>query len=189
MARLIYATIASLDGYVADPAGNFEWAAPDEEVHAAVNDLQRPVGTYLYGRRMYETMAYWDTPEPLAEDQPPVMGDFARMWRAADKVVYSTTLEAPTTARTRLEPAFDPEAVRALIRAADRDVTIGGPTLAARAWRAGLVDECHVFTVPTLVGGGTSTYPAGVSATLVLVDEHRFTGGVVHLHYRVDRSA
>jgi len=185
MARLIYVTIASLDGYVADPAGDFAWAAPDEEVHAAVNDLQRSVGTYLYGRRMYEVMAPWGSPEAVAEDQPPVMRDFARLWQAADKVVYSTTLDAPTTARTRLEPAFDPGAVRALARAADRDVTIGGPTLAAHAWRAGLVDECHTFVVPTLVGGGTPTYPPGVTQRLALVDEHRFAGGFVHLHYRV----
>jgi dihydrofolate reductase len=185
MARLIYATIASLDGYVADAAGDFGWAAPDEEVHGFVNDLERSVGTYLYGRRMYETMAYWDTPEAVAEDQPPVMHDYARLWRAADKVVYSTTLEAPTTARTRLEPAFDPDAVRALKDGAVRDITIGGPTLAAHAWEAGLVDECHVFVVPTLVGAGTPSYPPGVTRPLVLVDEHRFASGVVHLHYRV----
>lgn len=183
MARLIYTTIASLDGYVADAAGNFDWAAPDEEVHAFVNDLERAVGTHLLGRRMAEVMAYWDTPEPLAEGQPAVVRDFARGWQATDKVVYSTTLAAPPGDRARLERTFDAEAVRALTAAADRDVTVGGPTLAAHALRAGLVDECQVFVVPVLVGGGLRSLPDGVFHRLALLDEHRFAGGAVFLRY------
>jgi len=187
MARLIYAAIASLDGFVADEDGRFDWAAPDEEVHAFVNDLERRVGTYLYGRRMYDVMAFWETAD-TGPDEPAVMRDYAEIWRAADKVVYSATLEAATTARTRIERAFDPEAVRRLKGSAGRDVSVGGPTLAAEAFRAGLVDELHLFLTPVLVGGGTRALPEGVRLELELLDEHRFAGGVVHLHHRVRSS-
>jgi len=184
MARLIYSAIASLDGYVADEDGRFDWAAPDEEVHAFVNDLERPVGTYLYGRRMYGVMAFWETADTTAGDSTAVR-DYAEIWRAADKIVYSRTLEAVTTARTRIERDFDPDAVRELKASADRDLTVGGPTLAAAAFRAGLVDELHLFLAPVAVGGGTRALPDGVRLDLELVDEHRFAGGVVHVHHRV----
>jgi dihydrofolate reductase len=183
MARLIYSAIMSLDGYVADAGGNFDWAAPDEEVLAFVNDLERPVGTYLYGRRMYETMRYWETAHTLA-GQPPLMLEFARIWRAADKIVYSTTLQAPATARTRIEPDFDPDDVRKLKASAERDLTVGGAQLAARAIAAGLVDEYQLFAVPAVVGGGTRCLPDHVRLTLALADEHRFGSGVVYLCYR-----
>jgi dihydrofolate reductase len=183
MAKLIYSAITSLDGYIADEDGNFDWAAPDEEVHRFVNDLERPVGTYLYGRRMYEVMIAWET-IPTDGDQPPSMGDFARLWRAADKVVYSTTLPSVSTARTRLERAFDPDAVRRLKASADADLSVGGPRLAAHAFRAGLVDECHLFLTPILVGGGTRALPDKLRLELELLDERRFGGGVVHLRYR-----
>jgi len=181
MAKLIYAAITSLDGYVADTDGNFDWAAPDEEVHRFVNELERPVGTYLYGRRMYEVMAYWERPPT---DQRPVSEDFARIWQAADKIVYSRTLRAVTTAKTRIEPDFDPEAVRQLKAAAERDLSVGGPGLAAEALAAGLVDEVHLFLTPILVGGGTRALPENLRVELELLDERRFAGGVVHLHYR-----
>ena len=183
MARLIYSAITSLDGYVADEDGNFDWAAPDEEVHAFVNDLERPVGTYLYGRRMYEVMAWWETADTGA-GQPPVMRDFAEIWQAADKIVYSTTLETASSARTRIERGFDPEAIRQLKAQAEHDLTVGGPTLAAQAIAAGLVDECHLFLVPVVVGGGTRALPGGVRLKLELLDERRFASGVVYLHYR-----
>jgi dihydrofolate reductase len=183
MAKLIYSAISSLDGYVADEDGTFNWAEPDEEVHAFVNDLERPVGTYLYGRRMYEVMVAWETLS-LA-DQPAVIADFAQIWRAADKVVYSTTLETVSSARTRVERDFDPEAVRQLKAAVGRDVSIGGPTLAARAFEAGLVDELHLFVAPILVGGGKQSFPDNVRLGLELLDERRFTNGTVHLRYRV----
>ena len=182
MAKLIYAAIASLDGYVSDRDGNFDWAAPDEEVHAFVNDLERAVGTYLYGRRIYEVMVAWET-MPLA-DQPAVIRDFAEIWRSADKVVYSTTLETASTSRTRIERAFDPHAVRQMKATAARDISVGGPGLAAEAIRAGLVDECHLFLTPILVGGGTPSFPHDVRIELELLDERRFANGVVHLHYR-----
>src|SRR5205807_7887067 len=158
MAKLIYSAIPSLDGYVADEHGNFDWAAPDEEVHRFVNDLERQAGTYLYGRRMYDVMAYWETAHTLA-DQPPVGRDFAEIWRAADKVVYSKTLEGASTARTRIERDFDPEAVRQLKASADRDLTVGGRELAAQAITAGLVDEYQLFLTPLLVGGGQRALP------------------------------
>ena len=185
-ARLVYSAIASLDGYVADESGTFDWAAPDEEVHAFVNDAERPVGTYLYGRRMYEVMTAWDRPQDLPE-RTPAMDDYAAIWQAADKVVYSASLEAVTSARTRIEREFDPAAVRALVDAADRDVSVGGPTLAASAFRASLVDEFRLFMVPVLVGGGTRALPAGTRLSLELVDVHRFASGVVALHHRVRR--
>jgi len=183
MAKLIYSAITSLDGYVADEDGNFDWAAPDAEMHSFVNDLERPVGTYLYGRRMYEVMAYWETAHTLA-DQPPFIQDFAEIWQAADKIVYSRTLETVSSARTRIERDFDPEAVRQMKTAAGRDITVGGPELAAQAIKARLVDEYHLFVVPMVVGGGTQFLPDNVRLELELMDERRFGNGTVHLHYR-----
>ena len=183
MAKLIYSAIASLDGYVADEDGNFDWAVPDEEVHAFINDLDRPVGTYLYGRRMYETMVGWET-DPTLADRSPLMRDFAEIWRAADKIVYSRTLERVTSARTRIERDFDPEAVRRTKAAAGRDLMVGGPDLAAHAIKAGLVDEWHLFVTPIVVGGGKRSLPDDVRVKLELLEERRFEGGVVHLHYR-----
>jgi dihydrofolate reductase len=184
MAQLIYTAIASLDGYVADAAGGFEWAAPDEEVHAFVNDLERPAGTYLYGRRMYEVMAVWDDDHAFP-DSGPITRDFAALWQAAEKVVYSKTLAAPSTARTRIEPDFDPVAIRHLKEQADHDITVGGPQLAGQAMKAGLVDECHLILMPVVVGGGTSALPHDVRLHLELLDERRFAHGAVYLHYRV----
>jgi dihydrofolate reductase len=181
-AKLIYSTIASLDGYVADADGNFDWAAPDEEVHAFVNDLERSAGTYLYGRRMYETMAVWETMDTRPELSP-AMADYARIWRAAEKVVYSTTLETVSSARTRIERAFDPEAVRRLKTTAEGDITIGGPGLAGAAIAAGLVDELQMLIAPALVGGGTRSLPDGVRLDLKLVEQRRFGGGMVFLRY------
>jgi dihydrofolate reductase len=178
---LIYSAICSLDGYVADRNGNFDWAAPGEEVHAFVNELERPIGTHLYGRRMYETMSVWET-MPV-DGEPSVMRDFQQIWRAADKVVYSTTLDAVSTTRTTLEREFDPDTVRTLVGSA-AGVSVGGPTLAAHAFAAGLVDECHLFLVPVIVGGGPRALPDGVRLTLHLAGEHRFASGVVYLHYR-----
>jgi dihydrofolate reductase len=183
MAKLIYSAITSLDGYVADENGKFDWAAPDEEVHSFVNDLERPVGTYLYGRRMYEVMVAWET---LAlADQPPVMRDFAEIWHGADKIVYSKTLETVSSARTRIERDFDPEAVRQLKASAARDITVGGPNLAGQAIKTGLVDELRLFVVPVVVGGGKQSLPDNVRLKLELLDERRFGNGVVHLHYRI----
>jgi dihydrofolate reductase len=183
MASLIYSTICSLDGYVADETGNFGWAAPSEEVHAFVNELERPIGTYLYGRRMYEVMSFWETADSTGE--PAVFGEFAAIWRAADKVVYSRTLEAVSSARTRLERKFDPAAVGEMKAAADRDLGIGGPALAARAFEAGLVDECQVFLAPVVVGGGKRSLPQDLLIKLELLDQRRFEGGMVYLRYRV----
>ena len=177
---LVYSVIASLDGYTADAEGKFDWAEPDEEVFAFVNEVERGIGTYLYGRRMYATMVGWET-VPL-DGQSRVARDFAEMWRAADKVVYSTTLTTASSARTRIEPRFDPEAVRALKQRGD--VTVGGPGLAASAIQAGLVDEYHLFVTPVVVGGGTAVFPDGIRAGLDLVDERRFASGVVYLRYR-----
>jgi dihydrofolate reductase len=184
LAHLIYSAITSLDGYVADENDNFDWAEPDEEVHAFVNDLERRAGTYLYGRRMYEVMVAWEGIYTLA-DQPPVMRDYADMWHGADKVVYSRTLEVVSSARTRIEREFDPEAVQQMKAAAARDITVGGPHLAAEALKAGLVDECHLFINPVVVGGGNRAFPDKVRLKLELMDERRFGNGVVHLHYRV----
>ncbi len=184
MSKLIYATICSLDGYVNDEEGRFDWAAPDEEVHAFVNDLERPVGTYLYGRRMYETMVFWETVD-TGPGQSAVMRDFAELWRAADKVVYSTTLEAVSSERTRLERSFDPEAIRRMKASAGSDLAVGGAALAAAALAAGLVDELQVLLVPYLAGGGTRALPDGVRSALELLDQRRFAGGVVYLRYRV----
>jgi dihydrofolate reductase len=186
MAKLIYSAITSLDGYVADEDGNFDWAAPDEEVHAFVNDLERSVGTYLYGRRIYEVMVGWETDHTLA-DQSPVMRDFAQIWQAADKIVYSTTLETVSTTRTRIERDFDPEAVRQMKARAGRDISVGGPDLAAQAIEAGLVDEWNLFVAPIVVGGGKQSLPNNVRLKLELLDERRFGNGMVHLHYRTRR--
>ena len=183
MAKLIYSGITSLDGYVADDDGSFDWSVPDEEVHAFVNDLERPIGTYLYGRRMYEVMVYWETITTLA-DHPAFVRDFTDIWQAADKIVYSTTLETVSSARTRIERDFDPDAVRQMKAAAGRDITVGGPDLAAQAIKAGLVDECHLFITPIVVGGGKHFLPNNVRLRLELLDERRFGNGVVHLHYR-----
>ena len=183
MAKLIYSAITSLDGYVADEDGNFDWAEPDEEVHTFVNDLERRVGTYLYGRRMYDVMVYWETAHTLA-DQPPVVLDFADIWQAADKVVYSKTLEKVSSSRTTIERDFDTEAVRQMKAAATRDITVGGSDLAAQAIKAGLVDEFHLFVTPIVVGGGKRSLPDNVRVDLGLLDEHRFGNGVVYLRYR-----
>jgi dihydrofolate reductase len=185
VAKLIYSAMESLDGYVADEDGNFDWAAPDEEVHTFVNDLERPVSTYLYGRRMYEVMVDWETMRTT--DQPPFVQDFAEIWKAADKIVYSRTLETVSSPRTRIERDFDPEAVRQMKARAGHDITVGGPELAAEAIKAGLVDECHLFVAPIIVGGGTRSLPNDVRLKLELMDERRFGGGVVHLHYRTGR--
>ena len=174
---LQYAALCSLDGYVADRDGKWDWAVPDHELHAAVNDLERPIDTHLYGRRMYEVLSAWET----IDDPDPVMQDYARIWRAADKVVYSRTLESVSTARTRLEREFDPEAIRAA--KAERSMAIGGPGLAAEAFRAGLVDEIHLFLAPVIVGGGTRALPDDVRADLRLVGQRSFGNGTVHLHY------
>lgn len=184
MAKLIFSAIASLDGYVEDKRGNIEWAAPDDEVHAYVNDLERPIGTYLYGRRMYETMAYWETVS-TSGDQPAVTRDFAEIWRAAEKIVYSRTLETPSSARTRIERDFDRAAISQLKQSSARDITIGGAALAGEAIAAGLVDECHLFLCPIVVGGGKRALPDDVHVQLELLDEHRFGSGVVHVRYGV----
>src|SRR5579862_3193675 len=181
MASLIYMAIGSLDGYVEDEQGKFDWAAPDEEVHAFVNDLERPVGTYLYGRHMYETMLYWETDD----HEGPVARDYGQIWRAAEKVVYSRTLQTVSSKRTRIERKFDATAIKRLKDSSRSDITIGGAELAGQAIAEGLVDEYQVFLVPVLVGGGTRALPAGVHGELELVDERRFGSGVVYLHYRL----
>ena len=183
MAKLTYTAITSLDGFIEDEGGKFDWAVPDAEVHTFVNDLARPVGTELYGRRMYETMAVWQT---VGDERglPAAEVDFAEAWRALDKVVYSRTLDAVSTPRTRLEREFDPEAVRRMKEAADRDISVSGPGLAQHAFRAGLVDEVHLFVFPVVVGGGKPGLPRDVRVDLELVDERRFGNGVVHMHHR-----
>jgi dihydrofolate reductase len=186
VAKLIYTAITSLDGYVADENGNFDWAAPDEEVHSFVNDLERPIGTYLFGRRMYEVMRAWET---MPDDpEQPIMQEYAEIWRAADKVVYSTTLAKVSTRRTRLERTFDADAVRRMKDSASHELGIGGPTLAAHALRAGLVDEVLLFLNPIVVGGGNAALPHDVVVPLDLLDERRFTNGVIFLRYEVLRA-
>ncbi|NQX28471.1 dihydrofolate reductase family protein [Microbacteriaceae bacterium VKM Ac-2854] len=184
MARLIYSAICSLDGFTADADGGFDWSAPDEEVHAFVNDRERRVGTMLLGRRMWEVLRVWDS-LPGIEQEPAAIKDYAQLWSEADKIVYSTTLADVDTRRTRLEPVFDPSRVRDVVRASARDVSIGGPQLAAQALRAGLVDEIQLYLNPIIVGGGTAALPPGVRLDLDLVEEHRFAEGVVFLRYRV----
>jgi len=180
MASLIYSAIASLDGYVEDEQGRFDWAAPDEEVHAFVNDLERSVGTHLYGRRMYETMVYWETDD----DQAAVTRDFAQIWRAAEKIVYSRTLPTVSSERTRIEREFDAAAIRRLKESSRSDITIGGAELGGQAIAEGVVDEYQLILVPVLVGGGKRALPTGVRLELELLDERRFRSGVVHLRYR-----
>jgi dihydrofolate reductase len=187
VAKLIYQAITSLDGYIEDEGGTFDWAEPDEEVHTFVNDLERTTGTYLYGRRMYETMLFWERPPELAE-QPSFVQDFAEIWQAADKIVYSKTLHTVSSAKVRIERAFDPDAVRQLKAIADRDLTVGGAEVAAQAIGAGLVDQYHLFLVPVIVGGGKPSLPDnGFRARLELVDERRFRNGTVYLRYRALR--
>lgn len=183
MARLIYSVITSLDGYVADEEGLFDWAAPGADVHRAVNELEATVGTYLYGRRMYEVMAVWND-LPGLEHASTAEQEYADIWKSADKVVYSTTLGSVATPRTTLESTFDPRAVRTFVTALDDDVSIGGPTLASHALRAGIVDDIHLFTVPVVVGGGTSCWPSGCRLELDLSSERGFADGTVHAHYR-----
>jgi dihydrofolate reductase len=183
MANLIYSAITSLDGYIEDEHGSFEWAAPDAEVLAAVNELERPVGTYLYGRRMYETMRYWETVD--ADELDPESRDWTGIWRAADKIVYSRTLESASTARTQLVREFDPAELRQLKESSPRDISVGGAELAGQVMAAGLVDECQLFFNPITVGGGKRALPDGVHARLELLEERRFKGGVVFLRYRV----
>ena len=187
MAKLIYSAIASLDGYIADADGNFDWAAPDEEVHDFVNELERPIGTYLYGRRMYETMVVWETMD-AEPDLAPVIRDFTQIWQAAEKVVYSKTLETVSSARTRIERKFDHEAVRRMKQMAERDISVGGPGLAAEAIRAGLVDELQLLIAPIVVGAGNSCLPDDVRRRLDLVDQRRFGNGMAYLRYRAARD-
>lgn len=181
MARLHYSFMTSLDGYIADASGNFDWTTPDEEVHTFINDLERPIGTYLYGRRLYETMVYWESVDDA--DAPAYIADYTNIWRATDKIVYSSTLSAPTSARTRIERVFEPDAVLKLKASSERDLSIGGPHLAAHALRAGLADDLHRFIAPIVVGGGTSFLADGIRQSLHLKDERRFTKGWVYLHY------
>jgi dihydrofolate reductase len=184
MGKLIYSAITSLDGYIEDAAGDFQWAAPDEEVFRFINALERPIGTYLFGRRMYETMVYWETAHTVpghSDDER----EFTELWQAADKIVYSTSLETTSSAKTRIEREFDPRAIREMKESQDHDLTVGGPNLAAQAFRAGLVDECQLFLHPVVVGGGKPSLPDGVRVDLELLGERRFHGGAVFLHYAV----
>jgi dihydrofolate reductase len=183
MAKLIYAAIASADGYVEDAAGAFDWGAPGEELSCFINDLERSVGTYLYGRRMYETMLYWETAHTEL-DQPPSFQDFTGIWKAAEKIVFSKTIESVASARTRIERKFDPEVVRQLKSATERDITVAGADLAGQAVKAGLVDELQLFLVPVIVGGGKQVLPAGFRWDLELLDTRRFACGAVYLRYR-----
>jgi dihydrofolate reductase len=185
MPKLIYQAIASLDGYIEDEQGKFDWAAPDSEVHAFVNDLERPIGTYLYGRRMYDTMVFWETVSTRS-DQPAEIREFAEIWRAAEKIVYSRNLQTVSSARTRIERDLDADTVRRLKEASKADITIGGAELAGQALALGLVDECHLFLGPVLVGGGKRALPDDVRVQLELLDERRFRNGVVYLRYRVN---
>ena len=184
MAKLIYGAISSVDGYVADAEGNFDWSAPNDEVHRFVNELERPIGTYLYGRRMYEVMRYWET-APTGNGMPSAEQEYAKIWQTADKIIYSKRLEQVSSARTRIERAFDPQAIQQLKAAATRDVSVSGPTLAVQAIKLGLVDECRLFLSPIVVGGGKPALPDNVRLGLELLDERRFGNGVVYLHYRV----
>jgi dihydrofolate reductase len=183
MAKLIYSAITSLDGYVADEDGKFDWSMPDAEVMRFLNEIERPVGTYLYGRGMYEVMAGWET-APTRENRSPTLQDFTQLWQAADKVVYSRTLEKVSTSKTRLEREFDPDAVRHMKASADRDMSAGGPELAGQALKAGLVDECHLYLTPIVVGGGKPSFPDNLRLPLELLEERRFGNGVVYVRYR-----
>jgi len=187
MARLIYSAIASLDGYIADKEGKFDWAAPDDDVHAFVNDLERPIGTYLYGRRMYEVMRFWET-APTSGKGPSSHYDYSTIWKAADKIVYSSSLPEVTTERTVLKRSFDPAAVREMKASQPSDMSVGGADLGSQALREGLVDELQLFVTPVVVGGGTAWLPTDIRLDLELIGDHRFAGGVVYLHYRVSQS-
>jgi dihydrofolate reductase len=184
MAKLIYGMLASLDGYIEDESGGFDWAEPDEETHRFVNDLERQVGTHLYGRRLYETMVFWETAHTLS-DAPPHILDYAEIWQGSEKVVYSRTLVEASSARTRVERDFEPEAVRELKAGADSDLAVGGAELAAQALRAGLVDEIQLYVAPVVVGGGKRALADGLRVQLELLDECRFAGGMVFLRYAV----
>jgi dihydrofolate reductase len=183
--RLIFSALASLDGYVADEDGDFRWGEPDEEVHEFVNELTRPIGTHLYGRRMYEVLVAWERPEDFGPTLPPYIVDFAEIWQGAEKVVYSRTLTGPRSARTRIEREFDPEAVRAMKEQATQDLAVAGPELAAQAFAAGLVDEVQLFLAPVIVGGGTRALPDGVRLDLELREERRFGNGMVFMRHDV----
>lgn len=187
MAKLIYTAITSLDGYVADAEGNFDWGAPDDEVHTFVNDLERSVGTYLYGRKLYDVMVAWETMHQGDDELPAVMRDYTAIWQAADKIVYSSRLAEPASRRTRIERTFDPDAVRALKESASGHLSIGGPHLAAQAFTAGLIDEVQLFINPVVVGGGISFLPDGPRVEFELKDEYAFRNGVVYLGYSVRR--
>jgi dihydrofolate reductase len=187
MAHLIYSAISSLDGYIEDRNGQFNWAAPDEEVHRFINNLERSAGTHLYGRRMYETMMVWETDPNLAAESP-LLRDFAEIWQAADKIVYSRTLEALSTRRTQLERNFNPTVIRQLKEAVEHEILIGGAELAAHAFRAGLIDECHLFLTPIIVGGGKPSLPDNIRLELELLEERRFGSGVVFLRYRTRKG-
>ncbi len=184
MGMLIYVSNVSLDGFIEDERGTFDWTAPSDEVFAFITDLVRPVGTHLYGRGLYETMAVWEN-DPALAAQSELMADFAHVWQAADKIVYSTTLDGVSTARTRLERRFDPDSIRGMKAAASRDLTVGGANLAAHAFRAGLVDECHLFIHPVLVGRGKPSLPSDLRARLELLDERRFDSGIVYVRHRM----
>ncbi len=184
MAHLIYSAISSLDGYIEDKDGDFDWAMPDEEVHRFINNLERAAGTYLYGRRMYETMQVWETDPNLAADSA-LTQDFAEIWQAADKIVYSKTLATVSTRRTQVERVFDPEAIQHLKKTAQSDILIGGPGLAAHAFRSGLIDECQLFLTPILVGAGKQALPNDVRLELELLEQRPFSNGMVFLRYRV----
>lgn len=184
MVKLIYSMTMSLDGYVADTDGRFDWARPDEEVHAFFNDLARPIGTQLYGRRMYEVMSYWESSQ-ATDDESPAMREFGVLWRASDKIVYSATLSSVNTSRTQLERDFDPKAIGQLKARASRELCIGGATLAASAFAAGLIDECHLMLAPVIVGGGTRALPDGVRSTLDMLETRHFSNGMVYLRYGV----
>jgi dihydrofolate reductase len=187
MSRLIYSAISSLDGYIEDVNGQFDWAAPDEEVHGFINNLEREVGTYLLGRRMYEIMQVWETDPSLAADSA-ITRDFAEIWQAANKIVFSRTMAAVSTRRTRLEQNFDPAVIRQLKATAGKDISIGGPELASHAFRAGLIDECHLFLTPIIVGGAKSSLPANIRLQLELLEERRFGNGTVYLRYQATQD-
>jgi dihydrofolate reductase len=187
MANLIYSAISSLDGYIEDLDGRFDWAMPDEEVHGFINNLERSTGTYLFGRRMYETMMVWETDPNLAADSP-LTRDFAEIWQAANKIVYSRTLQTVSTRKTHLKRTFDPEVIRQLKESVTHDILIGGPELAAHAFRSGLVDECHLFLTPIIIGGGKQSLPDNLQLELDLLEERRFDSGVIFLRYRTKKG-
>ncbi len=187
MARLIYSALASLDGYIEDQNGNFDWAMPDEEVHAFINNLERTAGTYLLGRKMYETLMVWETDPSLAADSP-LMQDYAQIWQAAEKIVYSKTLTTVPTRKTTLEQNFDPARIKALKKTAQQNIVIGGPNLAAHAFSEGLIDEFHLFLMPIVLGGGKPCLPDNLRLGLELLAERRFQNGTVYLHYQIKQS-